>query len=86
MTYISESFRQQNVAETEIPRLIDPVLLRASREIYRKYALHRKVNKRPLGVAIDKETHRGQLIFKNRIILLPGECFVSLKQIESEMY
>jgi hypothetical protein len=87
MVYLSEQAKQRTNQDIEIPFLLDPVLLRAAKRIYRTYfALHSKVTKRPLGVAIDQETHRGQLIFKNRAILLPGECFVSLKQLESEMY
>lgn len=86
MVYLSEQAKQRNQQDVEIPFLLDPILLRAAKQIYRTYfALHSKVTKRPLGVAIDKETHRGQLIF-TRTILLPGECFVSLKQLESEMY
>lgn len=87
MAYVSQADRQQDNSEMEIPLLLDPILLRAARRIYRTYlAIHGQVNKSPLGVAIDKESRRGQLIFKNRAILLPGESFVSLKQLESEMY
>lgn len=71
----------------EIPILLDPTLLRAARRIYRTYcALNNKVTKRPSGVAIHRENHRGQLIFNSKPILLPGECFVSIKQIEAEAY
>jgi hypothetical protein len=73
----------------EIHILLDPTLLRAARRIYTNYSkLHSKVkvSKRPTGVAIHTNNHRGQLIFSPRPILLPGECFVPMKQIESEAY
>lgn len=83
MVHLSE---QQN-KQTELPVLLDPVLLRAARQIYRSYgSLHTKLNKSPLGVAIDREHHRGQVIFNRQPILLPGECFITLRQLESEAY
>ena len=70
----------QNV---EMPTLLDPDVLVAARRIYRTYCvLHAKIKTRPVGVAIHKENHRGQLIFKTKPILLPGEHFVPLKQLE----
>ncbi|ACK73020.1 conserved hypothetical protein [Gloeothece citriformis PCC 7424] len=86
MVYLSEQSKKHNL-DMEIPILLDPTLLRAARRIYRTYcSLHSKVNQRPFGVAIDRETYRGQLIFKAKPILLPRECFVPLKQLESEIY
>ena len=71
----------------EVPILIDPSLLRAARRIYRTYCvLHAKLTKRPFGVAIHQNSHRGQLIFRDNPILLPGECFISVKQLEAEVY
>jgi hypothetical protein len=90
MTYLSDKTdrkSQDKSQDMEIPILLDPALLRAARRIYRTYSsLHTKLNKRPTGVAIHCENHRGQLIFASKPILLPGECFVSMKQIESEVY
>ena len=42
------------------------------------------MTKRPFGVAIDKDTYRGQLVFREKPILLPGECFVNINQLEAE--
>lgn len=65
----------------------DPTLLRAAKRIYRTYrVLHSKSNRHPQGVAIHRESYRGQLIFKTKPILLPGEYFISLKQLESETF
>jgi hypothetical protein len=67
--------------------LLDPKLLKAARKIYLTYRnLHSQMTKRPSGVAINRDTHRGQLIFRDRPILLPGECFIQLNQLESEVY
>ncbi len=84
--YTSEQSQQSHTAR-EVSILLDPNLLRAARRIYRTYcAINTKMSKRPFGVAIDKETHRGQLLFTTKPILLPRECFVPVKQIESELY
>jgi hypothetical protein len=83
---LSEKLNNQT-KERELPILLDPAILRAARRIYRTYCvLHSKLNKRPFGVAINKENHRGQLLFNTKPILLPGECFVPIKHIESEVY
>ena len=66
---------------------LDPTLVQAARRIYRTYSnLHSQMTKRPFGVAIDKDTYRGQLIFREQPILLPGECFVNINQLETEVY
>jgi hypothetical protein len=73
------------VKPTQIPLIRDPQVLEAARQIYRTYFSFRsKVTKRPLGVAIDLETQRGQLLFTARPILLPGEHFVPLNQLEMD--
>ncbi len=67
--------------------LLDPALLQAARTIYRTYyEVHPDQVQRPSGIAIDRFTHRGKLIFGGKPILLPQECFVPLNQIEAELY
>ena len=84
--YMSQDLGNQG-ASVEVPILLDPVLLRAARRIYRTYCvLHAKLTKRPCGVAIHQNSHRGQLIFSDKPILLPGECFIPVKQLEAEVY
>jgi hypothetical protein len=82
------SDRENNTTKPmEFTILLDPALLRAARRVYRAYCvLHSKINKSPQGVAIDRDTHRGQIIFTTKPILLPGECFIPLRQLESEVY
>jgi hypothetical protein len=66
--------------------LLDPAILKAAKRIYRTYCvLNAKANKRPSGVAVNEENHRGQLIFRQKPILLPGERFITLKQLETEV-
>jgi hypothetical protein len=58
--------------------------LQTARQIYRTYyEVHPEEIQRPIGVAIDRSTHRGKLIFTGKPVLLPRECFVPLNQIES---
>jgi hypothetical protein len=45
-----------------------------------------KLDKRPCGVAINRDTYRGQLIFRENPILLPRESFIPLKQLEAEVF
>ena len=83
------STRNTNSAKTKESSMIffDPILIKAARNIYRNYAsLNMSADVRPMGVVIDRDTHRGQLAFKSKPVLLPRECFIPLKQIEAESY
>lgn len=65
---------------------LDPSILYAATAIYQGYRANRDNQApMPLGVAIDRFTHRGQLVFTERPILLPQECFVPIQQIESNL-
>jgi hypothetical protein len=88
VVYVSEQLNNSNQQrEREISALSDPALIRSARRIYRTYCfINPKQSKRPFGVAINPENHRGQLIFKSKPILLPGESFIPVKQLESEVY
>lgn len=85
--YTSHQRLENRTDQMDLPALLDPALLRAARQIYRTYTeVHPNVTQRPNGVAIHRLTHRGKLIFLNKPILLPQECFVPFSQIESELY
>lgn len=63
--------------------LLDPKLIKAARHIYRTfYEVHPDVVQRPIGVAIGRLTRRGKLVFGDKPVLLPQECFVPFSQIE----
>lgn len=63
--------------------LMDPELIKAARYIYRTfYEVHPEVMQRPIGVAIGRRNRRGKLVFGDKPVLLPQECFVPFSQIE----
>jgi hypothetical protein len=63
----------------------DPALLRAAQDIYNFYCQinpDRKRRRQPIGVAMNKLSSRGKLIFSSYPILLPEEYFISVEQLE----
>nr|WP_238717815.1 hypothetical protein [Petrachloros mirabilis] len=63
-------------------------LLASARHVYKNYCQVHLHPQRPLGVAVNCETYRGQLIFSGQPILLPHEQFVSMEaldHLESEL-
>jgi hypothetical protein len=61
----------------------DPSLVVAARKIYRTYYdVHPEVTELPLGVAIDRFSCRGKLIFVRMPALLPQETFIPLEIID----
>lgn len=84
MVYISD-FSPNSINQQELPALLDPIAIRSARQIYRAYTQnHGEGTKRPVGVAIDRYTHRGHLIFGQKPVLLPYECFIPLSQLEQD--
>jgi hypothetical protein len=63
------------------PILFTPTILSAARSIYQAYVETHGDQQRPYGVAIDRYTFRGQLIFSEQPVLLPHECFVPLERL-----
>ncbi len=64
--------------------LLDPSLLRAARQIYLAYSQVHKISEKPvLGVAINPNNYRGQVILGTKPILLPYECFIGINQLKS---
>ena len=86
--YAAQQWPEQMVNKSiQSPQLLDPTLLRAARLLYRDYQeVHRDRMDRPLGVAINQLTHRGQLLFREKPVLLFSESFVPFEQIESGLY
>ncbi len=74
--------------EVNLPApILDTALLKAARQIYRTYyEVHPEDIQRPIGVAISTKTHRGKLIFGDKPVLLPTECFIPLSQIEPGLH
>jgi hypothetical protein len=68
--------------------LADPKLLQAAQDIYRMYcSINTDVTRRrqPIGVAMNRGTYRGKLIFSSYPILLPEECFIPIQELETEL-
>ncbi len=66
--------------------LLNPELIKAARHIYRTfYEVHPEVIQRPIGVAIGRRNYRGKLVFGDKPVLLPQECFVPFSQIEPSL-
>ena len=81
--------RKSSSSQTKDSSMVffDPILIKAARNIYRNYySLSIPSSDHPMGIVINRDSHRGQLVFKRKPILLPRECFIPLKQIESESY
>jgi hypothetical protein len=61
----------------------DPALLQAARRIYQTYMeVHPEVTEEPLGIAIDRYSYRGKLIFVRMPALLPQETFVPFERFD----
>lgn len=85
-TYVSEQKMDNRVEPMDFSSLLDPSLLHTARQIYRTYyEVHPEQTRYPIGIAINRTNHRGKLIFGEKPILLPQECFVPLSQIESDL-
>jgi hypothetical protein len=68
--------------------LLDPALLRAGQDIYSLYCeLNPDRNRRrqPIGIAMNKISYRGKLVFSSYPILLPQEYFIAIDQLELEL-
>lgn len=97
MVYTSQHTRNDRATDRVLPpdlstkpaagglsSLLDPAILQAARQIYRTYyEVHVEQVQRPIGVVIHREHHRGQLVFGQKPILLPQECFVPIHLIEA---
>lgn len=69
-----------------LPDLSDHTLLKAARQIYLTHQeLRPDMVERPTGVAINRLTYRGRVIFAKKPILLPQEDFIPLSEIESQL-
>ncbi len=77
---------ESDESEADEPQsLISPLtteMLQAAQAIYQiYYENHGDSAMTPLGVVVDSQSLRGQLIFTGQPILLPHECFIPLDQL-----
>jgi hypothetical protein len=64
------------------PIVLSPVIVMTARNIYQAYVKTHGSKQTPLGVALNRYTLRGQVIFASQPILLPHECFVPMRDID----
>lgn len=84
MVSLSDRPINYQTSQEDFTVLLDPIVLRAARKIYRTfYEVHPNVVEKPIGIAIDRHSLRGQLVFGKKPILLPSECFVPFSLLES---
>jgi hypothetical protein len=81
VTYTEQQINEPTM-DSDHPDFVSASVLTAARGIYYRYCRTHAEPQRPFGVAIDRNTHRGHLIFTGKPILLPQECFVPLDDIE----
>lgn len=87
MTYSTELREQISAESSTLSNPWDSHILQAAQEIYDTYArLHGKISQDPIGVAVDPKTRRGQVLFTKLPILLPGERFISMEQLNQDEY
>jgi len=66
------------------PWMVDPYidLVNAARYIYQRcYEIYPEKAEQMQGIVIDRGTYRGQLIFKEKPILLPWESFIPSEEL-----
>jgi hypothetical protein len=93
-SFQQQSFQQQPFQPQDFsgppisyPTLVDPTLLRTARQLYRQYyEAHPDITQRPVGVAVNRQNYRGKLIFGQKPVLLPQECFIPFEQLQTDLY
>lgn len=81
------SYNLTAVPPEAIASPLDLTLLSAARSIYEIYCeVQTDIMRQPSGVAINGVTHRGKPVFGKSPILLPGECFIPMQQIDPDLY
>jgi hypothetical protein len=62
---------------------LDALTLQAAQAIHQRYcAVYKPGKPKPLGVAIDPTTRRGQLVFTDSPVLLPQERFIPIQMLQ----
>lgn len=82
MIYVSDKPDQSSSGSFDLePIMLSAVIVKAARAAYEAYVEIHGKKRTPMGVAVDRYTYRGQLIFSEQPILLPHECFVTMEDI-----
>ena len=82
MSYAAQSIEHPERKSEPIAKKVDPMIVRAAKQIYRYYAdSYAAQLPRPMGIAINRIDMSGKLIY-SQLILLPQESFVPMELIE----
>lgn len=60
---------------------VDTPLLAAAQSIYNLYQQVHGVKAVPAGVAVNRQTLRGYVLFTSQPVLLPQECFIPYEHL-----
>lgn len=82
MSYVAQTVNQGSDSFDFESIVLSPVMVGAARKIYQAYVDTHGSRQTPVGVAINRYTFRGQVIFTAQPILLPHECFVPMRSID----
>ncbi len=74
--------RMMQTSEVSQPTMIsESTILNAAQAIFSCYHQTHGGKHLPAGVAIDRETLRGHVIFQEQPVLLPRECFIPAQEL-----
>jgi hypothetical protein len=87
VTYAAQRLESlERPSEAIAKKLVDPMILRAAKQVYRYYAdSYAAQLPRPMGVVINRQDMGGKLIY-SQLLLLPQESFVPIDLIEGSDY
>lgn len=78
------TYEEMEQYQSQSTTRLDSAMLKQAAKIYQTYRqIRRQLPKPPIGVAIHRKTLRGQLVFTERPILLPGESWILIDQLDS---
>jgi len=81
VSYSSQRIEYPNRQEVEAK--VDPVVIRAAKQVYRFYVdTYASQLPRPMGIAVNRDDMSGKLVY-SQLILLPKETFVPIELIEA---
>lgn len=81
MSYSSQRIEYPN--RQEIEAKVDPVVIRAAKQVYRFYVdTYASQLPRPMGIAVNRDDMSGKLVYA-QLLLLPKETFVPIELIEA---
>lgn len=75
----------QTSQENRLDMITETTILHTAQAIYTCYHQTHRDKQQPAGVAIDRETLRGHVIFQEQPVLLPRECFIPAQEMPQDV-